>query len=173
MGASKQGEQGVDMMDAKALLDSLMGPSRDKAKKDQKKDEWKEEKVCKRYLVGFCPTNVDYNLFLNTKYERQFPVCTKLHAEALKFDFERHPDGKTYQADWEGELIRFVDTMLSEAAKRADRERPLCRSGGGDPVVRLTEGQRLGYQRMQSEREEAFAKAEQLAEKGNISESQW
>merc|ERR1711862_912348 len=95
------------MNKAKALLDSLMGPSRDVAKKDKKNDEFLEKKVCKQYLIGCCPHAV-----LGPKLEaiRQNPAdfcvcegvifdrpsclnpdgCSKLHSQGLKEQFKQH-----------------------------------------------------------------------------------
>jgi len=56
------------MDDARKLLDSLMGQTRNvdlKEAKKKKGQNFKEENVCKFYLVGFCPQNEQ--LFKNTK----------------------------------------------------------------------------------------------------------
>merc|ERR1719160_2316151 len=99
-------------MDAKALLDSLMGPSRDKPKDQQRTDEWKKSDVCKRYLVGFCPNSAQHNWFHNTR--RDVGVCNKIHSDRLKADFGGHKDRKKYQLEYQQDFLRFLEGVNAE-----------------------------------------------------------
>lgn len=79
-------------MDAtRALLDSLMGADRD-AGKHGKKKSFKDDDVCKHYLVWECPH--DFFLDTNGKAASTSPIgpCPKQHSDALKERFEHDKD---------------------------------------------------------------------------------
>lgn len=100
------------MDDARALLDSLMGQTRNAGKDTRKKgnrgDGFKHDSVCKLYLIGFCPEHE--KLFTNTR--RDLGVCPKTHFEISKEEFRAHPDKKRYQAAYELQLLRHLTTIL-------------------------------------------------------------
>merc|ERR1712107_778266 len=78
----------IDTMNkAKAMLHALMGPSRDLAPSD-KKEDWRDRKVCKAFLVAFCPYEKS---MLGGR--RNFEVCDRIHNEMLKVEFNKHADG--------------------------------------------------------------------------------
>lgn len=151
-------------MDAKALLDSLMGPERDKAKKDQKTDAWKERDVCKRFLVGFCPNDQHDNWFHNTK--RDIGICCKLHSERLRQDFESHPDRKKYEAGYQQDFLRFLEGLNAEADACVAREKGKCAAPG--KMAKLTEDQKETVANLQKQADEKMKEAEDLADKGQI-----
>jgi len=51
------------MDQARAMLDELMGKDRNEVDNDERKMKWSDDRVCKHYLVSFCPNL----LFANTK----------------------------------------------------------------------------------------------------------
>lgn len=157
------------MEDAKALLDSLMGISRDKQAKDRRTDEWKEETICKRFLVGFCPVDYKTNWFHNTK--RDVELCFKFHSERTKQDFEAHPDRSKYEGEYQAEFLRYLETLTVQADAHGVREKSHCAVGGGAKVCRLTEGQKQCVARMQEAAQSHLAKAEELADKGQLTAS--
>eukprot|EP00927_Polykrikos_kofoidii_P062970 TRINITY_DN57783_c0_g1_i1.p1 TRINITY_DN57783_c0_g1~~TRINITY_DN57783_c0_g1_i1.p1 ORF type:complete len:287 (-),score=52.76 TRINITY_DN57783_c0_g1_i1:22-807(-) len=157
------------MQDARALLDSLMGPSRDKSfEEQQKNDGWKERNVCKRYLIGFCPNNCNDNMFHNTR--RDTGMCTKVHSDRLKQDFEGHPDRTRYEPEYEKDFLIYLESQISEADAWIAREKGNC--AGPGKVTKLTEGQKQTIGRMQREADDAMKEAEELAENGDVSASQ-
>eukprot|EP00928_Gymnodinium_smaydae_P074955 TRINITY_DN57974_c0_g1_i1.p1 TRINITY_DN57974_c0_g1~~TRINITY_DN57974_c0_g1_i1.p1 ORF type:complete len:324 (-),score=75.72 TRINITY_DN57974_c0_g1_i1:128-1012(-) len=155
-------------MDAKALLDSLMGPSRDKPLSEQQKgDGWKEKNVCKRFLVGFCPNSEHDNWFHNTR--RDVGVCTKVHSERLKSDFEKHPDRKKYQQEYEMEFLKYLEGLNAEADAWISREKGNCASVTGK--VKLSESAKQNIEKLKEEADQAMRSAEDLAETGDIAGS--
>eukprot|EP00929_Paragymnodinium_shiwhaense_P093649 TRINITY_DN5385_c0_g3_i1.p1 TRINITY_DN5385_c0_g3~~TRINITY_DN5385_c0_g3_i1.p1 ORF type:complete len:290 (+),score=68.60 TRINITY_DN5385_c0_g3_i1:130-999(+) len=156
------------MMDARALLDSLMGPARDKSGKDRKsKDGWKEPNVCKRFLVGFCPNSATDNWFHNTR--RDTGLCNKVHSDLLKAQFEEHTDRDKYQVQYEQEFLNYLEATIAECDAWIARERSNCAPPG--KVMRLPEGQKMRLGRLHKEAEEMLKKAEDLAEKGDLAGS--
>jgi len=155
------------MMDAKALLDSLMGPARDKPKDQQRTDGWKDRDVCKRFLVGFCPNNAHDNWFHNTR--RDVGVCNLIHSERLRADFEGHPDRKKYQSDFEMDFLRYLEAMNAEADAWITRERGHCAKAS--KVPKLSEDQKAVVADMQEEADKAMKQAEEYAEEGKITAS--
>lgn len=154
------------MDDAKALLDSLMGPSRNVASKEKTGEDFKAKNVCKHYFVGFCVSG----WFQNTKREKD--PCTKVHSDLLKEEFERHPKHKQLRKEYERDFLRYLESYTSDADSWVIRERRKCRPKGTE--VRLPEGMREQYEDMEKQykdllqeadtcqSEEAMRKADQM-----------
>lgn len=111
------------MEDARALLDSLMGQTRD-VKKDKRQkgsagNGFKHESVCKLWLVGFCPENEE--LFHNTK--RDLGPCHKTHFDVHKREFNEHPDHAKYKAAYEARLLRHLTSILRRCDEWILREK--------------------------------------------------
>lgn len=128
------------MKKAQALLDSLMGPSRDVSRKDKSNDEFKEINCCKHYLLGCCP-----NAMLGKKLEaiKQNPAdffispgvmfdkpgilnpdgCTKLHSVGLRDQFKNHPDHEKFRRDFEADLQKFLEAIVKDAEGKIGHER--------------------------------------------------
>eukprot|EP00929_Paragymnodinium_shiwhaense_P065828 TRINITY_DN32979_c0_g1_i1.p1 TRINITY_DN32979_c0_g1~~TRINITY_DN32979_c0_g1_i1.p1 ORF type:complete len:306 (-),score=77.98 TRINITY_DN32979_c0_g1_i1:49-966(-) len=156
------------MMDAKALLDSLMGPSRDAALSEQKKgDGWKEKNVCKRYLVGFCPNNKMDNWFHNTR--RDIGTCDKVHSERLKEDFDKHKDHDRYKLEYQKDFLIFLEGLVREADAWISREKTNCRGPG--KITKMTDNTREKAREMLERSELLMKQAEDLAERGNVEAS--
>jgi len=147
------------MEDARALLDSLMGPSRDN-KEGKKDDDWKGKDVCKRFLLdgGFCPNNVKDNWFHNTR--RDTGTCKKVHSDVLKSDFLGHPDREKYQPDYEREFLDYLEGIVREAEAWIQRERKNCAPAG--KVTKMTSSQRENIASWQVKSEELMGRAEEL-----------
>lgn len=143
------------MDDAKALLDSLMGPSRDKGKKDQKNDDFMEKNVCKNYLVCWCPAD----WFTNTRREQK--PCHKLHSEHLKGQFEAHPDYKKLKLRYEKEFLRHLEMMCAEADNWVTREKRKSRPAGKE--IKIPIELRPQYEQLEKEYAELLAEAEKTA----------
>lgn len=138
------------MNKAKAMLDALMGPSRDIAQKDKPTDEFKDKNVCKHFLVGCCPMGV-----LGKKLEaiRQSPAafcispgvtfdkpsvipkegCTKLHSQGLRTQLAEHPDHAKYQRQYEEDLHSYLRTVIIEADGKAGHEKRKREALGDTP----------------------------------------
>lgn len=99
------------MKSAKAMLDALMGPSRDVSAKDKGVD-WKERTVCKKFLIGFCPYDKSC-----LGGRRSMEPCPKIHNEILRGTFEAHEDGKEgseFRISCEEIAIRDLQDCLAE-----------------------------------------------------------
>eukprot|EP00747_Dinoflagellata_sp_TGD_P083534 gnl/TRDRNA2_/TRDRNA2_162159_c2_seq1.p1 gnl/TRDRNA2_/TRDRNA2_162159_c2~~gnl/TRDRNA2_/TRDRNA2_162159_c2_seq1.p1 ORF type:complete len:342 (+),score=71.51 gnl/TRDRNA2_/TRDRNA2_162159_c2_seq1:119-1144(+) len=153
------------MDDARALLDSLMGPSRDKNTKDQPQGEgWKDKNVCKRYIIGFCPNNAQDNWFHNTR--RDTGRCNKIHSDKLKEEFLAHKDKDKYLPEYEADFLRYLEGLVREADAWIMRERKNCTEPG--IVTRLPPGMKQRLDEMQERSEALMKKAEELNEAGDF-----
>ncbi|EQC25255.1 hypothetical protein SDRG_16862 [Saprolegnia diclina VS20] len=111
-------------MDAqRALLDELMGRNRDGDKPQEDIRDFRDQRVCKRFLCGLCP----HDLFQNTKMD--MGECPKLHLPKLKLAYEedraKNQRDYGYEADLERELVRYVSDVekkISRALKRLDEQ---------------------------------------------------
>eukprot|EP00401_Gymnodinium_catenatum_P016336 CAMPEP_0117511882 /NCGR_PEP_ID=MMETSP0784-20121206/28740_1 /TAXON_ID=39447 /ORGANISM="" /LENGTH=512 /DNA_ID=CAMNT_0005307575 /DNA_START=183 /DNA_END=1721 /DNA_ORIENTATION=- len=153
------------MDDARALLDSLMGQTRNEAKDKRKKgkagDSFKHDSVCKLYLVGFCPENE--KLFHNTK--RDLGTCPKTHFEISKEEFNAHPEKKKYQAAYELQLLRHLTTILRRCDEWAARERQK-----NEEFIQKLNGYGVNSEakRMKEMASKLLAEAEELASRGDF-----
>lgn len=110
------------MDDAKALLDSLMGQARNVPLKEAKKrkgNNFKEDNVCKFYLLGFCPQHDE--LFRNTKMH--LGECAKIHSDAMKEELEAHPDKVDFKSKWCTTLSRYLASVVRMADDSIARQK--------------------------------------------------
>lgn len=152
------------MMDAKALLDSLMGPSRDKDIKDQRSDGWKEENVCKRFLIGFCPNNQN-DCWFNAR-RRDLGLCTKMHSEALRKQFQDHPDREKHLPAYEKEFLTYLESVIYEADASITREKKKAAPAGIE--TRIPVHLKGTAKELKQQAEDCLKLAEEAAEKGDV-----
>jgi len=91
------------MKKAQAMLDALMGPSRNSSAKATS-DDWRDRKVCKTFLVAVCP--YDKTMLGGRK---NVEVCPKIHNETLREAFKAHADGapdSSFRRDCEDKALR-------------------------------------------------------------------
>lgn len=145
--------------EARALLDSLMGPKRDTKKKDNEVPEtFKERNVCKRYLVGMCPND----WFKNTK--REMDPCEKIHSDQLAEELRGHPDAKRLTAQYEEETLRFLEDICADADRWVAREKGNIRLPGKELQLNAVRQQLLQEKKETYDR--LIESAERLGEEG-------
>lgn len=156
------------MDDARKLLDSLMGQTRNLELKEAKKkkgNNFKEPNSCKFYLLGFCPQYEQ--LFRNTK--RHLGECSLIHSVALKEEFESHPEREDYERKYVRDLIKYMEGIVRTADEAVSRQarniqaanKDLEERGPNDVAKREIEKIRENCNTLLNE-------AEELAEKGDI-----
>jgi len=159
------------MDDARKLLDSLMGSHRNldrKEAKAKKGHNFKEDHICKHYLIGFCPQHEQ--LFHSTK--RDIGECKKVHSDAMKDEFEAAPDKDKYRIEWEAKLKNYLEELVRGADEWVARERRniadanrMIEEGGPNEVARAE------IKKLNDQSAALLAEAENFAEAGNIQES--
>mmetsp|Transcript_81763 Transcript_81763/g.243841 ORF Transcript_81763/g.243841 Transcript_81763/m.243841 type:complete len:357 (+) Transcript_81763:142-1212(+) len=159
------------MDEARKLLDSLMGSHRNvdrKEAKARKGQNFKEENICKFYLLGFCPQHED--LFHSTK--RDIGKCHKVHSEAMKLEFEAHPDRERYQQEYERhlrcyleELVRGADDWVARERRNIQLANQQIEDSGPNEIARAE------IRKLNEQAAALFAEAENLAEAGSFDES--
>lgn len=144
-------------MDAKALLDSLMGPSRNVSDKDKTGEDFKAKDVCKDYLVGFCPRN---NLFSGrvTGQRKQLGICNKVHSNALRGEFQRHPNEKYLRREYEEAYLRTLSNIAAEADQCVAREKRAARPAG--TIMSIPESLKPKVERLEEEYKKLLEKAD-------------
>lgn len=153
------------------MLDSLMGSTRSMDLKEAKKKKgqnFKEDKACKFYLLGFCPQYED--IFKNTKKGHlQIGDCDKLHSDALVDEFNACPDKLYYEKTYARDMVRYLESLtrkVDEVVKRVssnirEANKELAESGATDTAKRQID-------MIREECTALLAEAEELAEKGDI-----
>ncbi|CAK4081136.1 unnamed protein product [Aphanomyces euteiches] len=103
-------------MDAqRALLDELMGRNRDGDKPEEDIRDFRDSRICKRYLCGLCPND----LFQNTKMD--MGECSKLHMPKLKLAYEEEKKRTNRDYGYENELLRELERYVSDVEKKIAR----------------------------------------------------
>jgi len=161
----------VVMDQARKLLDSLMGTRRNAPIRDAQKtrgENFKEDNVCKFYLLGFCPQHEQ--LFISTK--RDLGDCNKVHSDAMRKEFQDHSDHERYRRKYEREFrdyleccIRDADAWVAREKKHVQREFAESQEKGGSKALEEVE-------RLNKESAALLAEAETLAEAGDFGLSQ-
>ncbi|CAI5467437.1 unnamed protein product, partial [Closterium sp. Yama58-4] len=99
-------------MDARSLLDELMGKDRD-LPLDQKKRKLRfdDPEVCRYHLVAFCPND----LFPNTRSD--LGPCPRVHDDALREEFL----ASTKVAQFEAELLAYLERLIADLERKIKR----------------------------------------------------
>lgn len=159
------------MDDARKLLDSLMGSHRNADKKEvqaRKGNNFRDDNVCKFYLVGFCPQHEE--LFVSTK--RDIGMCDKVHSDAMKEELEAHADRERYKAEYEKSLLRYLEELVRLADDWVARERRnIANANQQIEEVGPNEIAKAEIKRLNAQAATLLKEAEDCAESGNVEES--
>lgn len=166
------------MDEMRKMLDSLMGQSRDASLDEAKKNKGKNftaPNVCKFHLLGFCPQNELGNSKLTTK--RNLGECTKVHSDAMKREYEEHPEKAKFQAEYERQLLPFLESQVREADAWVSREKANARKGDGKKEETTVSSMPVAVKeqvaQLTADMNKMMAAAEELAEKGDIGGSKF
>jgi len=159
------------MDEARKLLDSLMGSHRNvdmKEAKARKGNNFKEDNICKFYLIGFCPQHED--LFHSTK--RDIGRCPKVHSEAMKSEFEEHPDKEKFLGEYERQLKNYLEELARGADERVARERRNIQAANQQiEEAGPNETAKAEIKKLNDQAAALFLEAETLAEDDKFNES--
>jgi len=166
------------MDEMRKMLDSLMGQSRDASLDEAKKNKGKNftaPNVCKFHLLGFCPQNELGNSKLTTK--RNLGECTKVHSDAMKKEYEEHPEKAKFQDEYEKQLLPFLESQVREADAWVSREKANARKGDGKKEETTVSSMPVAVKeqvaQLTADMNKMMAAAEELAEKGDIGGSKF
>ncbi|GAW82560.1 hypothetical protein, conserved [Plasmodium gonderi] len=104
------------MEEMRSLLDSLMGKDRNETD-SRKKHTFKDDNVCKYYLIDFCP----HDLFPNTKSD--IGRCENLHSEVLKEKFAKDENYKYYLAKYQQKFMKTLEKIIEVANMKIKRSK--------------------------------------------------
>jgi len=167
------------MDDARKLLDSLMGQTRDinlEEAKKSKGENFKKENVCKFHLLGFCPQHELQNSKLTTK--RNLGECRKVHSDAMVSEYKKHPDREKYRTEYEKEFLPFLEAQVREADAWVARERANAQKASANASEKTTistmpDNVKEQVDALTQDMNKMMASAEELAEKGDIEGSKF
>lgn len=166
------------MDEMRKMLDSLMGQTRDASLDEAKKNKGKNftaPNVCKFHLLGFCPQYELGNSKMTTK--RNLGECAKVHSDAMKQEYEAHPEKAKFQAEYEKQLLPFLEAQVREADAWVARERANARKGDGKreetTVSSMPTAVKEQVAQLTADMNKMMAAAEELAEKGDIEGSKF
>jgi len=167
------------MDEARKMLDSLMGQSRNVDLNEAKKNKGKnftQDRVCKFFLLGFCPQYELANSKLTTK--RNLGECTKVHSEAMKKEFEEHPEKEKYQAEYERSFLPFLEGQVREAdawvaRERANAQKAEATAREKTTVQTMPANVKEQITQLEADMNKMMASAEELAESGDIEGSKF
>ncbi|RWS15624.1 luc7-like protein 1 [Dinothrombium tinctorium] len=164
------------LQSARQLLDELMGRERDLRPSEKSSDEaeWNDSRICKFFLVKFCPNQ----LFTNTKAD--MGPCHKVHDDYIKKMYEEKASRREKMA-YEDEFIRFCQQTLNDVERRIKRARQrlaasqtdkanAAAAGGGTPY--LSEELQEKMQVLSDRIEQLLQQIEELGCEGKVEEAQ-
>jgi len=162
--------QSAQMDAQRALLDSLLGTDRN-AKEGTKKQSFKDEDVCKHYLVGDCPHDMFVNQDGKVAVNSPIGACRKQHSEAMRMRFKEHEDYRKYRwrylRDLQAQLQRLVDDNDKKA--KAVKQKLAAGTSAGFETCETVASHMEARDMLVSEKLEA---AEKMAEEGDMETSQ-
>jgi len=155
-------------MDAqRALLDALMGSSRnltDEEKKEHREVGWDDPDVCAAYMARFCP----HDLFINTK--SNLGTCPKIHDPVLKQSFEDSPRYAAVLPKFEAELAHRCEKLVLDLDRKIRRGRDrLAQEVELPPPAHGDKSEQLSM--LQEKIKKLLEQIEQLGETGKIDEA--
>eukprot|EP00397_Hematodinium_sp_SG-2012_P040410 GEMP01044266.1.p1 GENE.GEMP01044266.1~~GEMP01044266.1.p1 ORF type:complete len:411 (+),score=120.93 GEMP01044266.1:131-1234(+) len=153
------------MDEQRSLLDSLMGLDRDvcgDARDKRSGESFKDAKVCKSFLVGFCPNE----LFKNTK--RELGPCPYLHNEHVLAEFEAHPDMDDLSRRYERDLKRFLEAIVGEADRWIEREKRNQRKPIPDVEDLLSADDKEQIEKLNAAAQDLISRSAKDVEEGNF-----
>merc|ERR1711879_571649 len=159
----------------KAMLDALMGPSRNKAAHERTGEDFMEENVCKHYLVGYCPDSAlgklcEMQLETVTRNPLRPQPCAKTHSSGLKAELEKHPYSAQHQSQYEESLLKRMEQIADEAAQRTHIEKRKCRPR--ETVIKLDDRLKRRESEYKKELQDHMASAKAKGELGDVAGSQ-
>lgn len=118
------------MSKAKAMLDALMGPSRDLSKKDKTGEDFKADNVCKAHLVGFCPQEYLHQVVIDQAdiTTSRPKKCKMLHSVALVAELEKHAKADHYKVEYTKLLVQRLLDINTEVERRVASESRYCQT---------------------------------------------
>lgn len=166
------------MDDARKLLDSLMGQSRDASFEEAKKNKgenFKKDNVCKPFLLGFCPCSELAESKMAGK--RNISDCKKVHSDAMRDEFNRHPEKERIKVEYEKSLLPVLEGLVREADAWVSRERANVSKISIDPeqvtANNMPPSVLEQYEQLKKDMNKMIAAAEAEAEKGNVDGSKF
>jgi len=158
-------------------MDKLMGIGRDKSEKDKTGDEFNDKSICKHYLVGFCPDGLIGKRVQKDRNPMDvtptMPVpCTKTHSNAMKEQFEKHPEPEKYRREYEASLLRRLEEIVSECDRRVFFGKKKC-TPPKDPEFKLTDAKlERVYKEYKAEKDELTKQVVVKGEAGDVKGAQ-
>ncbi|TMW60816.1 hypothetical protein Poli38472_000858 [Pythium oligandrum] len=149
-------------MDAqRALLDELMGRNRDGDKPEEEINDFRDSRVCKRYLCGLCP----HDLFQNTKMD--LGECAKLHLPKLKTAYEKERPSRDF--GYEQELEKDLVKIISDVEKKISRAQKRLEEQDGERAPSLMDVENCKeVLEITAEIQEVMEKAEEAGNEGEV-----
>lgn len=167
------------MEEARKLLDSLMGSTRNEDFESQQKQKGRsftQESVCKHYLLGFCP----YEELASSKMiaKRNIGECRKTHSDAMKAEYEAHTDKSKLQVEYEKALLPVLEGLVREADAWVSRERGnVKRTELTTPekatVNNMPPSVKEQHEQLIQDMNKLMAAAEEIAESGDVDGSKF
>ena len=125
MGWGNRSQKQMDPNDPAALLDQLMGSTRNmtETEKATARPAWEEKDVCQMYLAGCCPNA----LFHASQKRSDLAPCVKVHSEPIRADYQKENPSEpgTKRRELERRLLRELRILVKsmDDKVRATKER--------------------------------------------------
>eukprot|EP00927_Polykrikos_kofoidii_P052463 TRINITY_DN46317_c0_g1_i1.p1 TRINITY_DN46317_c0_g1~~TRINITY_DN46317_c0_g1_i1.p1 ORF type:complete len:413 (+),score=71.23 TRINITY_DN46317_c0_g1_i1:139-1239(+) len=154
----------------RALLDSIMGTDRDAGKNAKKKD-FRDDDVCKCFLVWECPHDMFSNQAGKSASKSPLGECTRQHSEALRERLKKDPDSAKLTRRYLTETWTFLKRLVDEVDVKSRREKMKLQTGAScsKESADVAEGGAVAREMLVKEK---LAAAERAASEGDVELSQ-
>jgi len=146
----------------RALLDQLMGTSRD-GDETRQRVKFTDERVCKSHLLNCCP----HDILSGTRMD--LGECAKIHDLALRADFEIA--SKEKDLFFELDAVDHLESFIADCDRRTELAKKRLAETQEEISAEVAEKAESVHE-LNEEIGKLLAKAEQLGAEGNVEESQ-
>ncbi|XP_074594044.1 putative RNA-binding protein Luc7-like 2 [Brevipalpus obovatus] len=146
----------------RAMLDELMGTSREGPDSNRHRHHFSDARVCKSFLLSCCP----HDILASTRMD--LGECPKVHDLALRADYEKASSSKNY--GYELDALDHLQAFVADA----DRKTELAKKRLAETQEELSSEVTSKLNRVHQLAEQIgkkLAAAEQLGEEGNVEKS--
>jgi RNA-binding protein Luc7-like 2 len=156
-------------MDAKALLDELMGKERNVplSERSQRRMRYDDPSVCKYDMAGLCP----HGLFKNTRSDLG-PCSYEIHSDHIDWsqfmaDYDKQDDREKER--YEKRLMRYLEDLIREMDRKIVKSKDRAEKESQPKPVKPEDQVKLDE--LHQRAKEALEKSQVLGEEGDVDQA--
>lgn len=158
-----------------AMLDALMGASRNKSSKEKTGDDFKDPQFCKFFLVGYCPDDSMYKTMKKEEVRDHFAFinrphlphqCEKMHSLPMKEILQQHPKRAKFEREYEGQLLKRLEEIEKDLDRFVAQEKRKCKPK--EDILRISDIHANEVEDWRREHAQCLQDAKQRGDRGDV-----